>query len=536
MSFRCCSAPPHGSSTESSPSGPPEGRPSWVRAWRRPSGVLGPPRRRPISRCTSATPTRRRRPREEEFCRRRRYPPPPPPPPKGILGRAGFLASRRPARVVFAALAILLPALIRNRCLSRADLTAFLVTSLALSVFDGVRREVNHGLGRIRRLKEGWDRHSPPLEELSPRKMLSEENAADRVTLLGVLVNLLLSVGKAGVGVTCHSSALMADAGHSLSDLFSDFITLWAVKIGRLPPDEDHPYGHGKFEAVGSLFLSLTLLVTGVGVGAASNRKLLEILSAQRSMGTAAAAAAIEVPTPPALVMAGLSILSKEWLYRITRRVGDRLNSQIVLANAWHHRTDAYSSVLALVSIGLAIAVPGFLAADAAAGILVAGMICMTGAEILGESVKQLTDTHDETLATRVVKLLSDGAEGDVLEVKSVKTRQAGSSSVVDVSVVTSSELSSSANRAIEERLRWLIMEEPGVLHAEVRAESPEVVCPLLTAAAARGTTIAHPPPVRDVEDESRKILRGHPDVRSVEDVTVHYHDTILMDVDATIR
>ena len=201
-----------------------------------------------------------------------------PPPPKGILGRAGFLASRRPARVVFAALAILLPALIRNRCLSRADLTAFLVTSLALSVFDGVRREVNHGLGRIRRLKEGWDRHSPPLEELSPRKMLSEENAADRVTLLGVLVNLLLSVGKAGVGVTCHSSALMADAGHSLSDLFSDFITLWAVKIGRLPPDEDHPYGHGKFEAVGSLFLSLTLLVTGVGVGAASNRKLLEIL------------------------------------------------------------------------------------------------------------------------------------------------------------------------------------------------------------------------------------------------------------------
>eukprot|EP00984_Skeletonema_dohrnii_P034056 scaffold32889_cov44-Skeletonema_dohrnii-CCMP3373.AAC.1 len=94
-----------------------------------------------------------------------------------------------------------------------------------------------------------------------------------------------------------------------------------------------------------------------------------------------------------------MSIVSKEWLYRITRRVGEKLNSQVVIANAWHHRSDAYSSVLALISIGLAMAVPGFLAADPAAGMLVAGMIAMTGAEIMGESVKQLTDAvTDEDL------------------------------------------------------------------------------------------------------------------------------------------
>lgn len=197
---------------------------------------------------------------------------------------------------------------------------------------------------------------------------------------MGVLVNLALSVGKACVGVTCHSSALVADAGHSLSDLFSDFITLWAVQIARLPPDDDHPYGHGKFEAVGSLFLALTLFATGLSVGASSNAKLLHLLSSTTSKGSSVASVAkVSMPTWPALVMALMSIVSKEWLYRITKRVGEELNSQVVIANAWHHRSDAYSSILALGSIGLAMSVPGMLFCDSAAGLLVGGMICMTG-------------------------------------------------------------------------------------------------------------------------------------------------------------
>ena len=98
-------------------------------------------------------------------------------------------------------------------------------------------------------------------EELT--KEQKEHTAADRVTVLGVVVNLLLSSGKFFVGLTCHSSALLADAGHSLSDLFSDFVTLYSVQLARLPPDDDHPYGHGKFEAIGSLFLALTLIGTG---------------------------------------------------------------------------------------------------------------------------------------------------------------------------------------------------------------------------------------------------------------------------------
>jgi cation diffusion facilitator family transporter len=153
--------------------------------------------------------------------------------------------------------------------------------------------------------------------------------------------------------------------------LFSDFITLWSVNVARIPPDDDHPYGHYKFEAIGSLFLSLTLLATGASVGLMANKQLMEVLHATTTSTTttAAAAAAVQLPGPLALVMAGISIASKEWLFRITKQVGDRLRSPVVIANAWHHRSDAYSSILALLSI--AWAMTGFAAADAAAGMYV---------------------------------------------------------------------------------------------------------------------------------------------------------------------
>ena len=238
--------------------------------------------------------------------------------------------------------------------------------------------------------------------------------------------------------------------------------------------------------------------------------------------------------------MAGLSILSKEWLYRITMKVGEALNSQVVIANAWHHRSDAYSSILALVSIGLVMSVPGLLAADAAAGILVAGMICMTGAEIFGESVKQLTDTNDEMLVERVDSIIREGVDGaDVLDVKRIRARQVGSSSIVDVSITTRGRLSSTANRAIEERLRWAIMDEAGVLDAEVHstpaAGSAEVVCPLLAAEEVKGN-VELPASTASVEVDVRRVLGDNSEVLAVESVTVNYRDTMLVDVDATIR
>ena len=463
---------------------------------------------------------------------------PPPPPATTAAGKIVRFVTRRTARIAFAAIIILGPALIRTRRIAGSDVALFAVTATGLTLVDRVRREVQNLILSAKRFKVGLDKHSTPLVDVG--EMLRNESSADRVTVLGVVINLFLSLGKAVVGITCHSSALVADAGHSLSDLFSDFITLWAVQIGRLPPDDDHPYGHGKFETMGSLFLAMTLLATGVSVGASSAHKLAEIIAVQRSGGMAVGALAQKVPTAPALVMAGLSIISKEWLYRITRKVGEALNSQVVLANAWHHRSDAYSSVLALVSIGLAMTFPSLVAADAAAGILVAGMICMTGAEIFGESVKQLTDTNDEDLVERVEAVIRESDDGaDVLDVKRIRARQVGSTSLVDVSIVTPDGLTATANRAIEERLRWTIMNEPGIFNAEVHSApasgSNEKVCPLLAAETALHT-LPKPPSTATVEEDVRRVLGENSAVWAVEGVTVNYRDTMLVEVDTTIR
>ena len=132
-------------------------------------------------------------------------------------------------------------------------------------------------------------------------------------------------------------------------------------------------------------------------------------------------AAIVKIPSWPALALAAFSIASKEWLFQITKKVGDALNSQILVANAWHHRSDAFSSVLSLISIAAAISIPGLLIADSAAGILVAGMICLTGFEILFESVKQLTDTSDRSLTIKIEMVSSDVA--GVLGVTQIRAR-----------------------------------------------------------------------------------------------------------------
>ena len=196
----------------------------------------------------------------------------------------------------------LLPPALKRRGMTKADVGAFVLTSGILAIFDNVRDETKALLSKGESWRVSWLKHSTPL---SADYFFRNDNAADRVTFLGIVINVLLSAGKFAVGVSCHSSALIADAGHSLSDLFSDFVTLWAVQVARLPPDDDHPYGHGKFESVGSLFLSLTLLGTGLSVGASSYVKFLRVINAQRSLGVAAAARLVEIPTWPALVMAG---------------------------------------------------------------------------------------------------------------------------------------------------------------------------------------------------------------------------------------
>lgn len=526
----------------------------------------------------------------------------PRPPPKTIGGHVLRFSQRPVVRLAFAFLVVFVPAVLRRQrfLFYRKDFAAFFLISAGLTFADGVRQEFQRVFDQVQDWKDGILKHAPKEDSGSLVQRLfskSREQAADRVTLFGVLINLVLSVGKLVVGITCHSSALIADAGHSMSDLFSDFVTLWAVQIARLPPDDDHPYGHGKFEAVGALFLALTLLGTGLSVGAVSYRNLMEII---KLGGSAAQAAAVQVPTFPALLMAFLSIASKEWLYRITRRVGEDLNSQVVLANAWHHRSDAYSSILAMVSIALAMLVPGLLAADSAAGLLVGGMICMTGAEIMGEAVKQLTDASADEALERNVQTLALQESDDVLAVTNIRTRQMGSKAFVDVYISTPESLSNSATRAVEERVRYaLLKNDPNIVDADVHAKSSTAEeamnvdfevshshshshhgaeedhdhghshdhaheeTELTSALQASDSSIqsipvpsisdeivgtfeaAHPAPealvsissFQEVEDDARQLLHDHPSIKSIEGCTVHYDEgSQEVQVDVTIK
>ena len=150
---------------------------------------------------------------------------------------------------------------------------------------------------------------------------LTEKDAL-KVTWLGLLANLLLALAKGFIGFIANSSALIADAGHSVSDLLSDGITLWAVYMSGIPKDKNHPYGHGKFETVGTFIVAIFLLLTGVGVAWHVLNKI----------------DTPEVPGTEALWMAGIAICFKEVLFHITRMVGRRSGSRVLLANAWHHR------------------------------------------------------------------------------------------------------------------------------------------------------------------------------------------------------
>ncbi|CAK5004553.1 unnamed protein product [Aphanomyces euteiches] len=225
---------------------------------------------------------------------------------------------------------------------------------------------------------------------------------AMRITRLGMYVNVALAACKGTVGCAVNSTALIADAAHSLSDLLSDVVTLWSVRISRLPPDEDHPYGYGKFEAVGSLTVGAILTAAGVGMG----YDAFQILQTGVDMHAAALPLDLSFVTDLdrstqwgiAAGAAGISIAAKEALYHATVRIGKQAKSKVLIANAWHHRTDAISSFVALGGIAGAMAnIPWF---DPIAGGVVSLMIAKTGVDICMDSVRELTDksVEDEVL------------------------------------------------------------------------------------------------------------------------------------------
>lgn len=176
-------------------------------------------------------------------------------------------------------------------------------------------------------------------------KTTSREKSIYRVTWIGSLVNFLLMAFKFVAGIVGHSSALVADAVHSLSDFATDIVVIVFVRISGKPEDEDHRYGHGKYETLATAIIGLALFAVGIGLLVGGATKVADVINGE----------ILPAPNMIALIAAAVSIVSKEILYRYTVRVGKNFNSQAVVANAWHHRSDAFSSIGTLVGVGGAI-------------------------------------------------------------------------------------------------------------------------------------------------------------------------------------
>jgi cation diffusion facilitator family transporter len=258
-----------------------------------------------------------------------------------------------------------------------------------------------------------------------------------KATLVGALANLLLSTVKFIGGLLGNSTALVADAIHSLSDLLTDAIVLATHKIGQIPADSNHPYGHGRAETIGSTIVGAVIILAGIWIG----YDVSQVIASGSQL----------VPTWLAAGAALFSILVNEGIFHYTRNVGEKINSPAIIANAWHHRSDAISSVAAL--IGILGAHFGYPIMDPLAGGVVALMILKVGYDILTDGLRDLMDTGLSEDQTREIQQIID----DIPEVKKyhdLRTRTLGGEVFMDVHILVDTDLTVTEGHAAAERVR----------------------------------------------------------------------------------
>ena len=262
-------------------------------------------------------------------------------------------------------------------------------------------------------------------------------NPGIKVTLIGTASNLILSIIKFAGGIIGHSAAMVADATHSISDLLTDMIVLIMFKVGQKPKDEDHPYGHGKAETLGTTVVGFIIISVGIGLAYEAWEMIQSGIT--------------RIPEPLAAGTALISIFIKEWLFRYTRSVGEKSNNSLLLANAWHHRSDAISSIAALV--GIIGAMLGFPALDPIAATMVAFMIMKVGYELTLGGFRDLMDTALDEKDTQSIQVAIDDVSG-VLKSHDLRTRKIGGEILMDVHIQVDSDLTVTEGHEVAERVR----------------------------------------------------------------------------------
>ncbi len=274
-------------------------------------------------------------------------------------------------------------------------------------------------------------------------KVDEELKAGRRVTLVRAVVNLALAALKFLAGIFGFSAALIADAVHSLSDLATDLVVLVGLKLGRAPADQQHQFGHGRLETLTAALVGLGLIGTGVYLGYEAGLDIYHH--------------AEHHPTWLAMVGALVSVLGKEALYRWTMAVGKRIQSAAVQANAWHHRTDALSSVAVLIGVGAAIINPDWHILDAYAALVVSLLVCKAGLDIIWEAVKEFTDHAPTSEVLDEIQRCALNVEG-VNEIHDLKVRASGGRYHMELHVVVDGSLSVRKGHAIAKEVEACLL------------------------------------------------------------------------------
>lgn len=249
------------------------------------------------------------------------------------------------------------------------------------------------------------------------------QRVANKVSFVTIIGNILLSVMKLIAGFIAHSNAMISDAIHSASDVFSTFVVIIGIKLASKKADKEHPYGHERLECVAAIVLSMVLFITGIGIGATA---LKNITSGDYNN--------IAVPGILALIAAIISIISKEAMYWYTRYNAKKIDSSALMADAWHHRSDAFSSIGAL--IGIAGARLGFPIMDSIASLIIFVFIIKAAYDIFKDAIDKMVDhACDDATVNQIRECVMK--HEDVLGIDMLQTRIFGNKIYVDLEIET---------------------------------------------------------------------------------------------------
>jgi len=288
--------------------------------------------------------------------------------------------------------------------------------------------------------------------------------AGRSVTLVGALVNAFLIIFKFLAGVFGQSQALIADAVHSISDLFTDFVVLLGLRIGRKAPDEEHPFGHARIETLASAIVGLALIATALYLGIAAGLNIHRHTEYH--------------PTWLALVGAGVSIALKESLYHYTIHIGRRIKSSAIVANAWHQRSDALSSVAVLLGVAGARINPSWHILDSFAALLVSFFIVKVGLEILRNTLREFTDTAPQPEILNKIANCIQSVEG-VIDAHDLRVRTSGGLYQMETHIVVDGQVTVAEGHQIAKAVESCLAEEVAdldriIVHVDPAMEEKE--------------------------------------------------------------